>query len=156
VPLPRTGEFATLERFVKEYDIAIAIHNHGPEDKEFPTPQSVLKAVRDMDPRCGLCVDLSAIRRVRERTSWRAWRKPATVCSTCISRTSCARCSKRPQRVRRGGGRHAGGRRSSSNLRKMGYKGCVNLEYEIDGDDPMRGMLKSFSYMRGVLAGLKG
>ena len=41
-------------------------------------------------------------------------------------------------------------------LQKMGYKGCVNLEYEINMDDPLQGMLKSFSYMRGVLAGLKG
>jgi hypothetical protein len=29
-----------MEKFVKEYDIKIAVHNHGPEDKEFPTPQS--------------------------------------------------------------------------------------------------------------------
>jgi sugar phosphate isomerase/epimerase len=41
-------------------------------------------------------------------------------------------------------------------LHKMGYGGCVNLEYEIRGDDPLPGMQRSFSYMRGVLAGLKG
>jgi hypothetical protein len=28
------------------------------------------------------------------------------------------------------------------------------LEYEINGDNPVMGMAKSFSYMRGVLAGL--
>src|SRR5450755_709445 len=27
-----------LEKFAKEYDVKIAIHNHGPEDKYFPTP----------------------------------------------------------------------------------------------------------------------
>ena len=37
-----------LEKFVKEYNIKIAVHNHGPEDKHFPTPQSVLKAVKKM------------------------------------------------------------------------------------------------------------
>jgi hypothetical protein len=36
----------------------------------------------------------------------------------------------------------------------MNYQGCVNLEYEIHEDDPMPGMQRSFSYMRGVLAGL--
>ena len=41
-------------------------------------------------------------------------------------------------------------------LRHMKYQGTVNLEYEIDEDDPLLGMAKSFSYMRGVLAGLKG
>ena len=39
-------------------------------------------------------------------------------------------------------------------LKKMNYQGCVNLEYEINGKDPMPGMQRSFSYMRGVLAGL--
>jgi sugar phosphate isomerase/epimerase len=39
-------------------------------------------------------------------------------------------------------------------LKKMNYKGCVNLEYEIHSKDPLPGMQRSFSYMRGVLAGL--
>jgi sugar phosphate isomerase/epimerase len=34
------------------------------------------------------------------------------------------------------------------------YAGYVNLEYEIDADDPLPGMKQSFAYMRGVLAGL--
>jgi sugar phosphate isomerase/epimerase len=39
-------------------------------------------------------------------------------------------------------------------LKKMNYQGCVNLEYEIHDKDPLPGVLRSFSYMRGVLAGL--
>jgi sugar phosphate isomerase/epimerase len=39
-------------------------------------------------------------------------------------------------------------------LKKMGYKGCVNLEYEINAKDPLGGMKESFAYMRGVVAGL--
>jgi hypothetical protein len=38
----------------------------------------------------------------------------------------------------------------------MNYQGCVNLEYEINADNPLPGMLRSFGYMRGVLAGLAG
>jgi sugar phosphate isomerase/epimerase len=34
------------------------------------------------------------------------------------------------------------------------YPGCVDLEYEINEDNPMPGMIKSFAYMRGVLAGM--
>ena len=40
-------------------------------------------------------------------------------------------------------------------LKAMNYQGCVNLEYEIDADNPLPGMAKSFGYMRGVLAGLR-
>ena len=41
-------------------------------------------------------------------------------------------------------------------LQKIGYRGSVNLEYEINSDDPLPGMLHSFGYMKGVLAGLAG
>ena len=34
------------------------------------------------------------------------------------------------------------------------YKGFVDLEYEINGNDPMPGVIESFGYMRGVLAGM--
>jgi sugar phosphate isomerase/epimerase len=41
-------------------------------------------------------------------------------------------------------------------LQKVGYRGCVNLEYEINSDNPVPGMLHSFGYMKGVVAGLAG
>jgi sugar phosphate isomerase/epimerase len=36
----------------------------------------------------------------------------------------------------------------------VNYRGFVDLEYEIHPDDPMPGVIRSFAYMRGVLAGL--
>ena len=39
-------------------------------------------------------------------------------------------------------------------LHAVGYKGYVNLEYEIEPDTPLPGMQRSFAYMRGVAAGL--
>src|SRR5580700_8806725 len=47
-----------MEKFVQEYDIKIAVHNHGPKDI-FPAPQDALKILKDMDPRCGVCVDVA-------------------------------------------------------------------------------------------------
>ena len=41
-------------------------------------------------------------------------------------------------------------------LQKVGYRGSVNLEYEINSDDPLPGMLHSLGYMKGVVAGLAG
>ena len=55
---PTHENIKAVETLVKEYDIRIAIHNHGPEDKHFPTPQSVLDVVRKLDKRCGLCMDV--------------------------------------------------------------------------------------------------
>jgi sugar phosphate isomerase/epimerase len=55
---PTHATLPKMEKFVKEYNIKIAVHNHGTEDKHFPTPQSVLEVVKNMDPRCGLCIDI--------------------------------------------------------------------------------------------------
>ena len=54
---PTAETMPRIERFVKEYNIKVAIHNHGPEDKHFPTPQSALRVVKNMDARCGICID---------------------------------------------------------------------------------------------------
>jgi isoquinoline 1-oxidoreductase beta subunit len=55
---PAPGTLPRIEKFVREYDIRIAIHNHGPEDKIFASPLDVLKAVQGMDPRMGCCIDV--------------------------------------------------------------------------------------------------
>ena len=55
---PAPATLPRVEKFVKEYDIKIAIHNHGPEDKIFPSPLDVLKFVKGMDPRMGCCIDV--------------------------------------------------------------------------------------------------
>ena len=43
-----------IERHARQYDIKVAIHNHGPEDRHFPSPYEALKAVKYMDARMGL------------------------------------------------------------------------------------------------------
>src|ERR1700677_3123102 len=55
-PTPET--LPRIEKFVKQYDIKFAIHNHGPEDKIWHSPLDVLKAVKNMDPRMGCCIDV--------------------------------------------------------------------------------------------------
>src|SRR5216117_280050 len=47
-----------IENFARQYDIKAAIHNHGPEDHNFPSPYDALKAIKGMDPHMGLCIDL--------------------------------------------------------------------------------------------------
>jgi len=55
---PTAQTLPRIERFVIEYDIKVAIHNHGPEDPHFPGPQDALPIIQDMDPRVGVCVDV--------------------------------------------------------------------------------------------------
>jgi sugar phosphate isomerase/epimerase len=41
-------------------------------------------------------------------------------------------------------------------LKKMKYAGCVNLEYEINAENPLPGMHRSIGYLKGVQAALAG
>ena len=55
---PSPAKLPRIEQFVKQYDIRLAIHNHGPEDKLWPSPLDILKDIRTMDPRIGCCIDV--------------------------------------------------------------------------------------------------
>ncbi len=85
-----------IEKFVKQYNIKLAIHNHGPEDKFFPSPYDALKAVKGMDPRMGLCVDWGT-RCAPALTSCARLPMPARASSTCTPRicaiSKCRRVS---------------------------------------------------------------
>lgn len=149
-PTPET--LPRIERFVIEYDIKVAVHNHGPEDQHFPGPQDVLPVIRDMDPRVGVCVDVGhttrtgmdiveALELAGDRVldiHMKDLRELNVRDSQCI--------------VGEGAMPIAAIFRQ---LEKMDYPGYVNLEYEIDADDPLPGMKQSFAYMRGVLAGMQ-
>ena len=58
VVAPKPEVVPRIEHFVKKYDIKVAIHNHGPEDKYFPAPSDVLAVINGMDPRMGCCLSL--------------------------------------------------------------------------------------------------
>src|SRR5690606_3762142 len=46
------------EQKVKEYNIKIAIHNHGPQDKLYPGPKEAYEKIKHRDKRMGLCLDI--------------------------------------------------------------------------------------------------
>ncbi|HEY2413334.1 MAG TPA: sugar phosphate isomerase/epimerase family protein [Pirellulaceae bacterium] len=55
-PQPDADTFASLEKLVAEYDLRIAIHNHGPGSL-YDKLTDVTKVLKDRDPRIGACVD---------------------------------------------------------------------------------------------------
>lgn len=54
---PQPDSFESLNRLVAQYDIRIAIHNHGP-GALYDSPLDGLKAVAGFDKRIGFCADL--------------------------------------------------------------------------------------------------
>ena len=149
---PTAVTLPKLEKYVQEYNIKIAVHNHGPEDKNFPTPQSVLAAVKNMDPRCGLCMDIGHTARTgADIVESIAEAGPRLL---DMHTKDLADPMVKESQVAVGEGKLPIGR-IFEQLIQINYNGCVNLEYEINGDNPMPGMKSSFAYMRGVLNGLE-
>jgi len=148
-PTPET--LPRLERFAKEYDMKIAIHNHGPEDKYFPSPLDALRMVKNMDPRMGVCIDVghatragtdaaSAIHEVGPRL-YDVHMKDLGVATSKESQVAVGDGTLPVEKI-------------FAALVSIKYPGYVDLEYEINEDNPIPGMIKSFAYMRGVLAGM--
>jgi sugar phosphate isomerase/epimerase len=54
---PDMESFDSLDKLVAEFDIRVAIHNHGPSHR-YNTVVDVLNAVKGHDPRIGACADL--------------------------------------------------------------------------------------------------
>jgi sugar phosphate isomerase/epimerase len=140
-----------IEKFVKEYDIRFAIHNHGPEDKVWPSPLDVLKAVKNMDPRMGCCIDVGHCERAGTDVVQAIHEVGPRLFDMHIKDLTSFQSKESQVAVGQGIMPIRG---IFEALIATGYKGFVDLEYEIHGDDPMPGVIESFGFMRGVLAGM--
>ena len=148
---PAVATLPRIERFVKEYDIRIAIHNHGPEDKIWPSPYDVLKVVKNMDPRIGCCIDIGHACRAGANVP-QAVRDVGPRLFNMHAKDLADFTSKESQVAVGQGIMPIRGIFES--LIAINYQGFVDLEYEIHGDDPMPGVIESFAFMRGVLRGM--
>jgi sugar phosphate isomerase/epimerase len=150
IMMPTKRQLLLIEKLAAEFDIRVAIHNHGPEDKNFPTPKSVYDAIRGLDRRIGVCIDVGH--------SARAGVDVVSSIQECRSRLVDVHIKD----LRALGGHTdcevgRGVLPIPAILRALvaaRYSGCVNLEYEAEPENPVPGMRSSLAYIRGVLAGL--
>jgi sugar phosphate isomerase/epimerase len=148
---PALETLPRIEKFVKEYDIRVAIHNHGPEDKLWPSPLDVLKAVKNLDPRIGCCIDVGHT--LRAGTDVVQAIRAAGPRLLNIHMKDLTSAESKESQVAIGEGIMPV-RKMFEALIETKYKGFVDLEYEIHPDDPMPGVIASVAYMRGVMAGM--
>jgi sugar phosphate isomerase/epimerase len=148
-PSPET--LPRIEKFVKEYDIRLAIHNHGPEDKLWPSPLDILKDIHRMDPRIGCCIDVGHT--VRAGTDVVEAIHAAGPRLFNVHMKDLTDFRAKESQVAVGDGKMPV-RPIFEALIALKYQGFVDLEYEVHADDPMPGVTSSFAFMRGVLAGM--
>lgn len=148
-PTPQT--LPRIEKFAREYDMRIAIHNHGPEDKMWASPLDVLKAVKNMDPRLGCCIDAGHTARAGTDVVQAIHAAGPRLFNMHIK--DLTSFTDKESQVAVGDGKMPINRIFEA-LVAANYNGFVDLEYEVHPDDPMPGVIGSFAYMRGVLEGM--
>jgi len=148
-PTPET--LPRMEQFAQQYDIKIAIHNHGPEDKLWPSPSNVLKVIQGMDKRIGCCIDVGHTVRAGTDVVQAIHAVGPRVFN--IHMKDLTDFHDEESQVAVGDGKMPVPQIFQA-LQAIHYPGYVDLEYEVHPNDPLPGVTRSFAYMHRVLAGI--
>jgi inosose dehydratase len=151
VGAPNPELIDVVEKAVKEFDLPVAIHNHGPEDKHYPSPREILAVIKQRDRRLGVCMDVGH--------TVRAGADPVRCVAELGPRLFDLHVkdlkdkTDKNSRVEVGGGiiDNVGLLRA---LAKRKFAGHLALEYEVVTDDPVPGIRESLAYLRGAAAAL--
>ena len=140
-----------IEKKVKQYDIKVAIHNHGPGDNFFPTPAVALEQIKNLDKRIGMCHDIGHTKRYGS--------DPIAETKICADRLHDVHIKDVSAANKDGYGVEIGRGvidipKFIRTLIKIDYDGIVSFEYEKDAKDPIAGLAESVGYVKGVLAAI--
>ena len=141
-----------VDEKVKQYDIKVAIHNHGPGDQNYPTAESIYEFIKDLDKRIGICLDIGHTKRLGLNPSEAASKYKDRLLDVHIKDVTSATSRGSNLEIGRGVIDIPMFLRT---LIEIKYSGIVSFEYEKDPRDPMAGLAESVGYVRGVLAGIK-
>lgn len=146
VPNPELLDYT--EQKVKDTNIKLAIHNHGPEDKLYPSPKNAWDLIKNRDPRVGLCLDIGH--------SLRAGTEPSKAIRDYKTRLfdlhikDLASDAKDAKVVEIGRG-VINFPAVVKALKDINFQGMCSVEYEKDMTDPLAGIAESVGYFKGVI-----
>ena len=145
---PEADSFESLDKLVEEFRIPIAIHNHGPEDKRYRTPEMIAKAIKDHHKLIGLCVDtghflmadvnpVEVVKEFKER-----------VYGVHLKDVKSEGKEKRWSVLGQG---DLDTQNLLKELKVNGFKGGLSLEYEEEEDAPIPSIEKCLQVVRDTL-----
>lgn len=149
IGVPDHSLLALVNKKVREYDMKLAIHNHGPGDERYPSPESAYEKVKDLDPRMGLCIDIGHTMRIGVDPSVSAEKYFNRLHDVHIKDVTAATKEGSTLEIGRG---VIDIPKFIRTLLRLKYSGTLALEYEKDAEDPLPGSAESIGYLRGVLS----
>ncbi|HKI87818.1 MAG TPA: sugar phosphate isomerase/epimerase family protein [Draconibacterium sp.] len=148
VGVPNYELLPYVDKKVKEYDMKLAIHLHGPDIKIYPDAEDVWNHVKDLDPRIGMCLDVGH--------DTRAGRDPVVDLKKYHSRVFDIHIKDVTAPTKLGYSVEVG--RGIIDfpafvkmLRKVKYSGVCSLEHERNMSNTFMGIAESIGYFRGVI-----
>lgn len=148
VGVPEHALLELCNRKVEETGINLAIHNHGPGDLKYPTPESAYRLISDMSPGMGLCVDIGHTARIGEDPVEDTRKYMDRVHDIHIKDVDRADKSGVSCEMGHGIIDIPG---FLGMLLEENYSKVLSFEYEKDGKDPLAGLAESVGYVRGIL-----
>ncbi|MBN1894518.1 sugar phosphate isomerase/epimerase [bacterium] len=149
IGVPDPSLLKRVDEQVKSQGIRLAIHNHGPDNDLYPTPESIYRSIRDLDPGIGLCVDVGHTIRAGVDPC-RALREYSDrVLDIHIKDVTAASREGNTIEIGRG---VIDTVELLKTLVKTGFSGVAAFEFEKDGENPMPGLAESVGFVRGVLS----
>lgn len=153
IGVPNPELLPIVDRRVKETGIKLAIHNHGPGDEVYPSPDNVMEKVKDLDKRIGLCIDIGHTFRIGQDPVKKAKQYADRLYDIHLKDVDKLGGEGKPMEFGRG---IMDLPAFMQCLLDIKYNGIVGLEYEKDGDDPIPGLAESVGYTNGILDTLAG
>lgn len=148
VGVPNYELLPYVEQKVKEMDIRLAIHLHGPDMDLYPDATDIWNHVKDRDPRMGMCFDIGHNLRYGSDSLTDYKRYHSRIFDVHLKDVTGSR--KESKRIEVGRG-VIDFRTFVHMLRKYGYEGSLSLEHEKDMNDPILGIAESMGYMKALL-----
>jgi len=149
VGVPSYDLIAYTEEKVKEYDIRIAIHNHGPEDALYPAPADVYNRIKNLDARMGMCIDIGHALRAGADLPKVIKAYKDRLFDLHIKDVSVAAKDGKAIEIGRG---VIDFEEVIEALEKIKFSGVCSIEFEKDMTDPLPGIAESIGFFRGVMS----
>lgn len=148
IGVPNHELLPQVNDLVKKHNIKLAIHNHGPGDNLYHSPNDVWAQIKDLDKRIGLCIDVGHVVRIKEDPIPMIAKYKERLYDMHIKDVNKAEEDGTPVEIGRGIIDIPGIIKA---VKKINYAYRVSIEYEKDGEDPVPGLAESVGYLRGVI-----
>lgn len=144
-PNPEILEIA--EDRVKEYDIKLAIHNHGPESENYSGAKEIYEKIEGFDEKIGICLDIGHIKRIGRDPSKVMKKYSNRVLDIHIKDVSEATEEGYTVPINQGVIDIPGFLKTVQNCN---YNGILSIEFEEKSEDPMPEIAESIGFLKGA------